>query len=144
AINISKASYDIQKGNASAERILEIIETDTVIKDVPNALEKTSFDRALTVENISFSYEEDKVLKNFSMQVGKGKTVALVGQSGSGKSTIANLVTRFYDVQEGAIKIDGVNIKEVSKKSLRSLIGLVTQDSILFNDTVRNNIALGD
>ncbi len=143
AKNISKAMYSIQKGNACAERILEVIERETSIKDAPNAIEKTAFDKSITVENISFSYEEDKVLKDFSMQVEKGKTVALVGQSGSGKSTIANLVTRFYDVQEGAIKIDGINIKEVTKKSLRNLIGLVTQDSILFNDSVRNNVALG-
>ena len=82
-------------------------------------------------------------MKNFNLQVPKGHSVALVGQSGSGKSTIANLVTRFYDVNEGEIKIDGVNIKNMTKKSLRGLMGLVTQDSILFNDTVRNNIGLG-
>jgi ATP-binding cassette, subfamily B, bacterial MsbA len=83
------------------------------------------------------------VLKNFSLKVPKGKTVALVGQSGSGKSTIANLITRFYDVNEGGIKIDGENIKNLSKKSLRGLMGLVNQDSILFNDTVANNLKIG-
>jgi subfamily B ATP-binding cassette protein MsbA len=82
-------------------------------------------------------------LKNFSLEVSKGKTVALVGQSGSGKSTIANLLTRFYDVQEGIIKIDGIDIKDMNLKSLRDLMGLVTQDSILFNDTIKANIALG-
>ncbi len=143
AKEISKASYSVREGNASAERILEVIERETTIKDAPNALEKTSFEQAITIENISFAYEKEEVLKNFSMEVQKGKTVALVGQSGSGKSTIANLVTRFYDIQEGAIKIDGINIKEVTKYSLRNLMGLVTQDSILFNDTVRNNVALG-
>lgn len=143
AKEISKATYSIQQGNASAERILEIIERETTIKDAPDAIEKKSFDKSITVEDVSFSYEEDKVLKHFSMTVEKGKTVALVGQSGSGKSTMANLVTRFYDVQEGAIKIDGIDVKQVTKKSLRDLMGLVTQDSILFNDTVRNNIALG-
>lgn len=140
---ISKATYSVQKGNASAERILEIIETDTNLKDAPNAIQKKSFDKEIEVKNISFSYEQDLVLKNFSMKVPKGQTIALVGQSGSGKSTIANLITRFYDINEGAIKIDGADIRDISKHSLRDLMGLVTQDSILFNDTIRNNIALG-
>lgn len=144
AKNISKASYSIREGNASAERILEIVDTESNIKDLPNAVEKKSFENLISLENISFAYEKEKVLKNFSMQVKKGQTVALVGQSGSGKSTIANLVTRFYDVQEGEIKIDETNIKNITKKSLRDLMGLVTQDSILFNDSVRNNIILGD
>lgn len=144
AKNISKASYSIREGNASAERIMEILETENPIKDAPDAVVKESFEDHINIENISFAYEKDeKVLKSFSMYVKKGETVALVGQSGSGKSTIANLVTRFYDVNEGEIKIDGVNIKNVTKKSLRSLMGLVTQDSILFNDTVRNNVGLG-
>lgn len=143
AKNISKASYSIQQGNASAERIMEIIETETVIKEAENPVVKQGFEKGISIENISFQYEEEKVLKNFSMQVDKGKTVALVGQSGSGKSTIANLVTRFYDVNEGEIKVDGINVKDISKKSLRNLMGLVTQDSILFNDTVRNNVNLG-
>ncbi|WP_373018387.1 ABC transporter ATP-binding protein, partial [Muriicola sp.] len=107
------------------------------------ARDKTEFQSAITLEKISFKYEEDWVLQDFSLEVPKGKTVALVGQSGSGKSTIANLVTRFYDVDQGEIKIDGVNIKRLSQRSVRGLMGLVTQESILFNDTVRNNIALG-
>ena len=140
---ISKASYGVKKGNAAAERVLEILETENPIKEVehPTALEQ--FKTAITIENISFKYENEWVLEAFSLEVPKGKTVALVGQSGSGKSTITNLVTRFYDVNKGDIKIDGIPIKQVSKKSLRHLMGLVTQDSILFNDTVRNNIALG-
>ncbi len=143
AKNISKASYSVREGNASAERVLEIIEREVTIKDAPDAVVKKDFTTSITLENVSFAYAEEKVLKNFSMRVEKGKTVALVGQSGSGKSTIANLVTRFYDIQEGAIKIDGINIKKVTKHSLRDLMGLVTQDSILFNETVRNNISLG-
>ena len=95
------------------------------------------------LQGISFKYEDEYVLKNFDLEVKKGTTVALVGQSGSGKSTIANLVTRFYDVNEGEIHIDGQDIRNLSKKSLRGLLGLVTQDSILFNDSVRNNIGLG-
>ncbi|WBL20974.1 ABC transporter ATP-binding protein [Zunongwangia sp. HRR-M8] len=140
---ISKATYSVQKGNASAERILEIIETETNLKDAPNAIKKESFDSRIEVNNINFKYEKELVLKNFSMSVPKGHTIALVGQSGSGKSTIANLITRFYDVNEGNIKVDGYDIREISKHSLRNLMGLVTQDSILFNDTIRNNVALG-
>uniref|UniRef100_UPI003593F4BE ABC transporter ATP-binding protein n=1 Tax=Pricia sp. TaxID=2268138 RepID=UPI003593F4BE len=138
-----KASYGVKKGNAAAERILEILETENPISDKPNATEKTSFEKGITLENISFKYEDDYVLKNFDLIVQKGQTIALVGQSGSGKSTIANLVTRFYDVNQGKIKIDGTDIKDITKKSLRQLMGLVTQDSILFNDSVAKNISLG-
>ncbi|WGK64599.1 ABC transporter ATP-binding protein [Croceiramulus getboli] len=140
---ISKATYSVQKGNAAAERVLEVIETPSHIVDAPDAVELSAFAKAITLENVSFQYEEEKVLKNFSVTVPKGHTVALVGQSGSGKSTIANLVTRFYDVNSGSIRIDGQDIRQVTKKSLRSLMGLVTQDSILFNDTVRGNLQLG-
>ncbi|GAB5472787.1 MAG: ABC transporter ATP-binding protein [Maribacter sp.] len=143
AKSMSKASYGVKKGNAAAERVLEILETENPIIEAENALDKKVFEKGIHLENISFKYEDDYVLRNFDLEVPKGHSVALVGQSGSGKSTIANLVTRFYDVNEGAIKIDGDNIKTLSKKSLRSLLGLVTQDSILFNDTVRSNIALG-
>lgn len=143
AKSMSKASYGVKKGNAAAERVLEILETENPIIEAENALDKNVFEKGIHLENISFKYEDDYVLRNFDLEVPKGHSVALVGQSGSGKSTIANLVTRFYDVNEGAIKIDGHNIKALSKKSLRSLLGLVTQDSILFNDTVRSNIALG-
>ncbi|MBU2920785.1 ABC transporter ATP-binding protein/permease [Winogradskyella psychrotolerans] len=140
---ISKASYKVKAGNAAADRVLEIIETPSVLEDKPNAKVKTNFTSALHLNNISFKYEDDLVLKNFTLQVPKGKSVALVGQSGSGKSTIANLVTRFYDVNEGSIKIDDDNIKDITKHSLRNLMGLVTQDSILFNDSIKNNILLG-
>lgn len=141
---ISKASYKVKAGNAAADRVLEIIETASVLEDKPNAIIKTAFTKAIDINNISFKYEDDLVLKNFTVHVPKGKTVALVGQSGSGKSTIANLVTRFYDVNEGNISIDGEDIRNLTKKSLRSLIGLVTQDSILFNETVKNNILIGN
>ncbi len=140
---ISKASYGVKKGNAAAERVLQILETENPIKDAENAVEELHFQTGITLEDISFRYEEDWVLQGFNLEVPKGRTVALVGQSGSGKSTIANLVTRFYDVDKGQILIDGVNIKQLSKKALRDLMGLVTQESILFNDTVRNNISLG-
>ncbi|HIN97725.1 MAG TPA: ABC transporter ATP-binding protein, partial [Flavobacteriaceae bacterium] len=137
---ISKASYSVKKGNAAAERVLEILETESSIQDKPNAKVKTDFQGELEISDISFKYEDDYVLKNFSLKVPKGHTVALVGQSGSGKSTIANLITRFYDVNKGAISIDGDNIKDITQESLRNLLGLVTQDSILFNDTVKGNL----
>lgn len=140
---ISKASYSVKNGLAAAERVFEVLEVENEITDKPNAVIKTAFEDKITIENINFRYENENVLKNFSLEVPKGKTVALVGQSGSGKSTIANLLTRFYDVQEGTIKVDGIDIKDMNMHSLRSLMGLVTQDSILFNDTIKNNILLG-
>lgn len=143
AKDISKASYSLKRGNASAERVINLLNTEVNIKDKPDAIEKTSFDSNITLENINFRYEKENVLKDFSLTIPKGQTVALVGQSGSGKSTIANLLTRFYDVQEGSIKIDGIDVRDYKLNSLRGLMGLVTQDSILFNDTVRNNVALG-
>ncbi len=140
---ISKASYKVKAGNAAADRVLEILNTDSPLEDKPNAKIKESFNSEIKLDNVSFKYEEDLVLRNFNLTVAKGKSVALVGQSGSGKSTIANLVTRFYDVNEGNITIDGENIKDLTKHSLRNLMGLVTQDSILFNDSIKNNVLLG-
>lgn len=140
---ISKASYGVKRGNAAAERVLEILEQENPIVSKENAIEKTTFDNNIDIRNINFKYENETVLKDFSLQINKGQTVALVGQSGSGKSTIANLLTRFYDVNDGTISIDGINIKDMNLQSLRSLMGLVTQDSILFNDTIKANIALG-
>lgn len=140
---ISTAFYNIQKGNASAERIIAILEAKNTIVDKPNALKKLTFDTNISFENISFKYKDEYVLKDFSLIVPKGQTVALVGQSGSGKSTLANLITRFYDVNKGIIKIDGIDIKDITQKSLRGLMGIVAQESILFNDTVKNNISLG-
>ena len=140
---ISKASYSVKKGNAAAERVLDVLKTKSPLEDKPNSIHKKDFTTAITIDNVSFKYEDDLVLKNFSLEVPKGKSIALVGQSGSGKSTIANLVTRFYDVNEGSISIDGTDVRDLSKSSLRSLMGLVTQDSILFNDSVKNNILLG-
>jgi subfamily B ATP-binding cassette protein MsbA len=140
---ISKASYQVKSGLAAAERVFDVLEVENTITDKENAIVKTSFDNSIAIENIHFKYEDENVLKNFSLEVPKGKTIALVGQSGSGKSTIANLLTRFYDVQEGSVKIDGIDIKDMTLESLRDLMGLVTQDSILFNDTIKNNILLG-
>ncbi|PVX46790.1 ABC-type multidrug transport system fused ATPase/permease subunit [Flavobacterium sp. 103] len=143
AKSISKASYAIKRGNAAAERVLEILDQENPITSKINAVEKSTFDSEIEIQNINFKYEDENVLKHFSLTVKKGQTVALVGQSGSGKSTIANLLTRFYDVNEGSIAIDGVAIKDLNLQSLRGLMGLVTQDSILFNDTIKANISLG-
>ncbi len=140
---ISKASYAVKNGLAAAQRVFEVLETENTITNKDNAITKSNFEDKVEIKNINFRYEEENVLKNFSLEVPKGKTVALVGQSGSGKSTIANLLTRFYDVQEGSIHIDGVDIKDMNLQSLRGLMGLVTQDSILFNDTIKNNILIG-
>ena len=140
---ISKASYSVKKGNAAAERVLEILNTVSPLKDKPNAIIIKEFASTIELKNVYFKYENDYVLKDFSITVEKGKTIALVGQSGSGKSTISNLVTRFYDVNKGSITIDGQDIRDLTKHSLRELMGLVTQDSILFNDSVKNNILLG-
>lgn len=143
AKSISKASYNVKRGNAAAERVLEILEQPNPITSKPNALHKVDFNENIVLQNVQFKYEDELVLKDFSLNIQKGKTVALVGQSGSGKSTIANLLTRFYDVNAGSIAIDGTDIKDMDLHSLRSLMGLVTQDSILFNDTIKANIALG-
>ena len=140
---ISKASYTVKNGLAAAQRVFEVLEVENEIVNSENAIVKTHFDQELRIENISFKYNKEYVLKDFSLDIPKGSTIALVGQSGSGKSTIANLLTRFYDVQLGHIKIDGIDIKEMDMHALRSMIGLVTQESILFNDTIKNNILLG-
>ena len=140
---ISKASYAVKRGEAAADRILEILAQENPIVSKPAAIFKDSFERGIVIRDMNFKYEKDYVLKDFSLEIPKGKTVALVGQSGSGKSTIANLLTRFYDVSTGSVEIDGVDIRDLDIHSLRGMMGLVTQDSILFNDTIRNNVALG-
>ncbi|EHO07199.1 ABC transporter ATP-binding protein [Myroides odoratimimus] len=140
---MSKASYSLKRGNAAAERVLQVLEEENPIESKENAIAKSSFEDKIEVDNISFKYEEEYVLKDFTLTVPKGKSVALVGQSGSGKSTIANLLTRFWDINEGAIKIDKEDIRNLELSDLRDLIGLVTQDSILFNDTIKNNLKLG-
>ncbi len=142
AKNIAKAGYAIRRGLASAERVFEIMEAREEIPESPHAVEKKTFDEKIELEHVYFKYEADEVLKDVSFTIPKGHTVALVGQSGSGKTTIAHLLMRFYDVTRGAIKMDGIDIREIQKKDLRNLMAIVTQESILFNDTVRNNIAL--
>ena len=140
---ISKASYAVKNGLAAAQRVFEVLEVENEIFSKADAVNKITFEEAISIKNINFKYEKANVLKEFSLDIKKGQTVALVGQSGSGKSTIANLLTRFYDVKEGNITIDNIDIKDMTLHSLRNLMGLVTQESILFNDTIKNNILLG-
>jgi len=140
---LSSAISNIQKGEVSAKRIFEILDADYHIKEIEGAKEINGFDHNVEFKNITFAYEDRDVLKDFSLTIPKGKTVALVGQSGSGKSTIANLITRFYDVDYGEIFVDGENIKNIKLSNYIKLFGLVTQDNILFNDSIRNNISLG-
>ena len=141
---ISKASYAIKKGDAAAERVLEILEAPNELTDHPNAQPISGFNAEVHFDKIGFQYDTTPVLKAFSLSLKKGQTIALVGQSGSGKTTVANLLNLFYDVQEGSIQIDGMDIKEATTESLRKLIGVVTQDSILFNDSVQNNLLIGN
>ena len=140
---ISKAIYEASRGIAALNRIKEITDEEVSIVDQTNALEVTSFNDKVSYNNVSFKYQKEYVLKNVSFDLLSGKTIALVGQSGSGKSTLADLLPRFYDLEEGEIQLDGNNIKDISLKSLRDKLGIVTQQSILFNDTVFNNIAFG-
>jgi len=141
---ISRGLYNIKMGGAAAERIQEIIDAENPLRDKENAVAKKEFKDEIVFDHISFKYEDDYVLKDFSLSISKGQTVALVGQSGSGKSTIANLITRFYDVNKGVISIDGIDIRDLTIKSLRQQLGIVTQDAILFNDTIKNNMLLGE
>ncbi|WKW47515.1 ABC transporter ATP-binding protein [Myroides sp. JBRI-B21084] len=141
---ISKASYQVKNGSAAAERVFEIIETPNVIRDTEKSIAINSFNDKIQLKNITFSYDgEQNVLKNFSLDIPKGKTVALVGQSGSGKSTIANLLMRFYDVENGTITLNGTNIKDIQLFALREQLGLVTQDSIMFNGSIADNVRIG-
>lgn len=143
AKRMTEAYSNIQKGSAAAQRIFEIIDTPVTLKDKPDAKAVSGFEDVIQFRHVGFRYEEQWVLEDFSLDIPKGKTVALVGQSGSGKSTLANLLLRFYDVQKGAVLLDGEDIKNLKTRDYRSLIGMVTQESILFNGTVYDNIAMG-
>ena len=143
AKSFTQAYYNIQKGLASLERIEEVLKADIKIYEKPDAVEKPVFDNFIEYRNVSFSYEKDEVLKNINAKIQKGKTIALIGPSGGGKSTFADLLPRFFDTIKGEILIDNVSIRDFSLKGLRSLMGIVTQQPILFNDTFYNNIAFG-
>jgi len=139
----SDAYYNIQKGIASSERIDAILSATEKIRDSEDAKHITSFNQSISYNDIHFKYQNDYVIKGISLTIEKGKTIALVGQSGSGKSTLVDLLPRFYDVNEGSITIDGTDVRELKLKEVRKLMGVVNQESILFNDTIFNNIAFG-
>lgn len=141
---LSNAISNIQGGMASLERVSEVLDYDLRVEEIVNPIEISGLNDKIVFSDVKFYYESDNViLKNFNLTIPKGKKVALVGQSGSGKTTVANLLARFYDVNEGQILIDGVNLKDLKLNQYRSLLGMVTQESVLFNDTVYNNILMG-
>ena len=143
AKSISKASYSIQKGNAAADRILEILNAKDYLEDDKNAQKLSEFKDRIVFDKVSFSYEKNPVLNKISFEIKKGEMVALVGPSGSGKTTITYLLNRFYNVDNGLLTIDDIPINLIQKKSLYKHIGMVTQESILFNDSVYNNLKIG-
>ena len=144
AKSISKAFYSLKKGNAAAERVFEIIDCKSEFFDDSNKENLNSFKKCIEFKNVSFKYENATVLNNISLKVNKGEMVAIVGSSGSGKSTLVNLIPRFFDIVSGKILIDDIDINDLSRLKIRSLIGIVSQDSILFNTSVKENIILGD
>ena len=141
--NFSNGITSVQKGTVSAERIFDIIDTEPLVKNKPNPIVLGEFKSEIEFKNVSFAYDRELVLKNVNLTVEKGKTIALIGPSGGGKSTLADLVPRFYDPSEGEVLIDGVSLRDYELESLRKQVGVVTQESILFNDTIFNNICFG-
>ncbi len=139
----AKATYEVPKGLASMERVDKILRVENNIKEAENPVRIGEFRNVIEFRNVSFRYGKKWVLRNINLTIEKGKTVALVGQSGGGKSTLVDLIPRYYDVQEGEVLIDGVNVRDLGIHDLRSLIGNVNQEAILFNDTFRNNISFG-
>jgi subfamily B ATP-binding cassette protein MsbA len=144
AKSLSTSFSNMQKGSAAIIRIEEVLRADITVDDNPNGKKLQHFSHSIEFKNVNFQYEDVVILKNINLKIEKGKTVALVGASGAGKSTLADLVPRFHDVTSGEILIDGINIKDYSLKSLREQISIVTQEPILFNDTIANNITLGE
>ena len=141
--DFSKAGYNIPKGLASMERIDKILNANNDIVETPSPMHLAKFEHQIEFKNVSFRYDKKWILKNINLVIPKGKTIALVGQSGGGKSTLVDLIPRYYDVQEGEVLIDGINVKDLGIHDLRQLIGNVNQEAILFNDSFRNNIAFG-
>lgn len=143
AKSLSTSFYNMQRGSAAIARIEEILQAPVKVDENEDGAKLTSFNNEIEFKNVSFNYEDKVILQNVNLKIKKGKTVALVGSSGAGKSTLADLIPRFHDVSSGELLIDGVNIKDYSLQSVRSQMGIVTQEPILFNDTIANNIALG-
>lgn len=143
AKSLSTSFSNMRKGEAAITRIEEVLNANITVEEKPNGIQLHSFRDCIEFKNVSFAYEDVTILKNINLKIEKGKTIALVGSSGAGKSTLADLVPRFHDVTSGELLIDGVNIKDYTLKSLRSQISIVTQEPILFNDTIEANIALG-
>jgi ATP-binding cassette, subfamily B, bacterial MsbA len=141
--NISQASGNAQRGIVAAEKIFSVLDEPVKIEEKANTVEKTSFDHTIELKNVSFRYTTQDVLSNIDLVIPKRKSIALVGESGSGKSTLADLISRFYDPTEGEVLIDGIDAKNIKLTHLRSLISFVSQDAVLFNDTIFNNIAFG-
>jgi subfamily B ATP-binding cassette protein MsbA len=144
AKNLSTTISSMQKGMGAVERIEEILNAPILVEEKANAKILNGFNQSIEFKNVSFKYDDKTILKNINFVIEKGKTVALVGSSGAGKSTLADLIPRFHDVSEGAILIDGVDIKDFTLQSLRKQMSIVTQEAILFNDSIANNIALGN
>ena len=140
---LSQAAYNVTRGNATLDRLNEILEAPLTVEEIANPIAIVSFKESIEFENVQFLYQDTTILKNINLSIKKGKSVALVGSSGAGKSTLADLVPRFHDVSAGNLLIDGKNIKAYNLNSLRNLISIVTQEPILFNDTIAANIALG-
>ena len=141
--SLSQGYYSIQRGSAAAERIMQILETEIEVKENESALPISNFRKSIHFEDACFSYNEKPILKNLNLEIKKGQTIALVGKSGGGKTTLANLVARYYDLDEGTLFIDEKDIRDYKLYDLRMQMGIVTQDAILFNDSIFNNIALG-
>ena len=142
--SFSTASYNIQKGAASIDRIQQLIHEEQAVKEKADAQPIANFNKTIELRNVSFFYTDKQILKNINLTIQKGQTIALVGSSGSGKSTLADLIPRFHDCTEGEVLIDGIDIKNCKIKDLRNLMGIVTQEPILFNDTIKANISLGN
>ncbi len=142
---LSSAYFNIQKGLAAADRIQQVLNATEQIKDQASAIAKSGFEKEIRFENVSFQYpnQEHAVLRNINLNIPKGRTLAIVGASGSGKTTLVDLLARFYDVSEGRITIDGTDIRDIKLNDLRSMMGMVSQEAILFNDSIRNNILFG-
>ena len=144
AKNLSKSFYSIKKGNAAAERVFEIIEYSKEINDHGRSIDMNDFKDKISFNDLEFSYGESKIIDKLSFTINKGESIALVGSSGSGKTTIANLLNGFFNANSGNIIIDGINITDIKRESLYKNISIVTQESILFNDTIFNNIKIGN